>query len=231
MKIAECFKSLQGEGPSTGVPAVFVRASKCNLRCNGAWKCDTWDLLNTGKEYSVKTLINYLEELGTLKDLKNGVRRLILTGGEPFINSQANFFVELIKKINSSLLYLEVETNGTLIHKNLFNYMFQINCSPKLSSSGILEEFRIRPDVLTVINAHFNSNFKFVVSNLADISEVCAIINKIGIKKSKVYLMPAASSRKQLIEKLPELWNICNMYGFNLSTRLHITTFNKKKNI
>ena len=38
MRIAEIYRSVQGEGFLTGVPSVFVRASGCNLRC---WYCDT----------------------------------------------------------------------------------------------------------------------------------------------------------------------------------------------
>ncbi|MEC9003774.1 MAG: 7-carboxy-7-deazaguanine synthase QueE, partial [Planctomycetota bacterium] len=33
VKIAEIYKSVQGEGLLTGTDSVFVRASGCNLRC------------------------------------------------------------------------------------------------------------------------------------------------------------------------------------------------------
>ena len=38
MRIAEMFKSIQGEGFLAGTESVFVRTSGCNLRC---WFCDT----------------------------------------------------------------------------------------------------------------------------------------------------------------------------------------------
>ncbi|MFT6627957.1 MAG: 7-carboxy-7-deazaguanine synthase, partial [Flavobacteriales bacterium] len=41
--ISEIFRTVQGEGPSTGVVSTFLRLAHCNLRCT--W-CDTpftWD--------------------------------------------------------------------------------------------------------------------------------------------------------------------------------------------
>ena len=38
MRIAEVYKSVQGEGFLAGTESVFVRSSGCNLRC---WYCDT----------------------------------------------------------------------------------------------------------------------------------------------------------------------------------------------
>ena len=38
MRLAEIYRSIQGEGLLTGTESVFVRVSGCNLRC---WFCDT----------------------------------------------------------------------------------------------------------------------------------------------------------------------------------------------
>ena len=35
LPIAESFYSIQGEGMTTGYPAVFVRLAGCNLMCGG----------------------------------------------------------------------------------------------------------------------------------------------------------------------------------------------------
>jgi 7-carboxy-7-deazaguanine synthase len=56
MRIAEIFRSLQGEGRLTGVDSTFVRASGCNLRCG---YCDTpyasWS--PEGEELSVEEIL------------------------------------------------------------------------------------------------------------------------------------------------------------------------------
>ena len=62
VKIAEIFRSLQGEGFLTGTPSVFVRTSGCNLRC---WFCDTpyasWE--PEGEDLSVDEILRQVDEL------------------------------------------------------------------------------------------------------------------------------------------------------------------------
>ena len=38
LKISEDFYSVQGEGPSTGIPAYFIRLQNCNFCCGDTWK-------------------------------------------------------------------------------------------------------------------------------------------------------------------------------------------------
>src|SRR5271157_4199795 len=67
MRIAEIFRSLQGEGRLTGVESVFVRFSGCNLRCR---YCDTryasWE--PEGEELSLEEVLARLAALAGESD-------------------------------------------------------------------------------------------------------------------------------------------------------------------
>jgi 7-carboxy-7-deazaguanine synthase len=62
MRIAETFRSIQGEGRLTGTESLFVRASGCNLRCG---YCDTpyasWT--PEGEELSVDEILARIDDL------------------------------------------------------------------------------------------------------------------------------------------------------------------------
>ncbi|MGA2061322.1 MAG: 7-carboxy-7-deazaguanine synthase QueE [Thermoguttaceae bacterium] len=73
MRIAEIFRSLQGEGRLTGADSLFVRLSGCNLRC---WFCDTpyasWS--PEGEDLSVDEIldrINVIQKNVILSEAKN----------------------------------------------------------------------------------------------------------------------------------------------------------------
>ena len=54
----------------------------------------------------------------------------------------------------------------------LFELLHQINCSPKLSNSGLDAKQRIAPEAIKKIMQHKNYQFKFVISNESDIIEI-----------------------------------------------------------
>lgn len=95
-KINEIFYSLQGEGYHTGTPAIFVRFSGCNLKCDF---CDT--------QHEEGTMMTDEEIITEVK--KYPAVTVVLTGGEPslWIDDQ------LIDLLHQAGKYVTIETNGT----------------------------------------------------------------------------------------------------------------------
>lgn len=109
--VNEIFYSLQGEGGRMGHPSIFIRLSKCNLRCSF---CDTE--FDSGKEM---TLDEVLEEIKPY-----GCNWIIWTGGEPTLQLKE----EVVKFFKSHGFMQAIETNGTRRVPNGIDY---ITCSPK----------------------------------------------------------------------------------------------------
>lgn len=232
MKLSELFYSLQGEGASIGKPAVFLRFPGCNLRCKSEyWQCDTLPLLTQKKEYSPGEIKLWIRERRLLDKIVDGQVHLIFTGGEPFLNNRISDMIIIGDFLEAG--YKEVETNGTIQQPAVaFEFFDQINCSPKLASSGIPFSDRIKLPVLNRIALHRNYYFKFVVADLNDFYEAKYLIEEVlNLDPKRVYLMPAASTSEDLRKRLPSLWELCLQSGFNLSTRLHIESFGLKTGV
>lgn len=116
-KVNEIFFTLQGEGTHSGIPAVFVRFSGCNLRC--PW-CDT-----EFTEYTMMSAEEIVEEICSLYDVPNERRKMcVLTGGEPGLQVDQ----PLVEALHKAGLYICIETNGT---RPLPEGIDWITCSPK----------------------------------------------------------------------------------------------------
>ncbi len=115
-KINEIFYSLQGEGFHTGTPAVFIRFSGCNLKCDF---CDTHH--EDGVQMSDEEILAEVE--------KYPARMVILTGGEP------SLWIDeaLVDALHRAGKYVCIETNGT---RPLPTGIDWVTCSPK--SGGTL---------------------------------------------------------------------------------------------
>lgn len=120
-RVNEIFYTLQGEGVHSGIPAVFVRLSGCNLRC--PW-CDT-----DFADYTEMTADAIVKEALALYDVPNERRRMVvLTGGEPSL--QVN--EALVAALHDAGFYICIETNGT---HPLPDGIDWITCSPKKVSN------------------------------------------------------------------------------------------------
>ena len=101
IRLAETFRSLQGEGPSTGTPAHFLRLQGCDVGCR--W-CDTrytWDPA-LGRESTLAEAFAELHALGPAP-------LLVVTGGEPLEHAGIR---ELLAAAAGQWPRVEVETSG-----------------------------------------------------------------------------------------------------------------------
>ena len=126
-RINEIFYSLQGEGYHSGMPAVFVRFSGCNLRCAF---CDTQH--QTGEMMSLQEIV---DEVNTYPSTP----LLVLSGGEPSLFIDEAFVAELKQKTHKTIA---IETNGT---RTLPGNLDWVTLSPKT----IFDGGGVEPCVLT----------------------------------------------------------------------------------
>jgi organic radical activating enzyme len=117
LKVNEIFWSVQAEGANTGMPAIFIRLAGCNLKCDF---CDTE--YQTYIEMSIEEIQEEISQYPC--------KTIIWTGGEPLLQLTTEILFQFTKYINI------LETNGTKIIPNIFNY---ITCSPKVTVGRLLE--------------------------------------------------------------------------------------------
>jgi 7-carboxy-7-deazaguanine synthase len=113
--ISEIYASVQGEGPYTGEPQVFVRLAGCPLRCD---YCDTPASL-TAKGHPLKTVARVRDEILKMAR-KNKIQTVSFTGGEPL--SQVGFLKSLFPLLKKDGLRIYLETAG-VHHRALFEVL------------------------------------------------------------------------------------------------------------
>jgi 7-carboxy-7-deazaguanine synthase len=139
LDIQSIFRTVQGEGPFSGQPAIFIRLAGCNLQCPA---CDT----DYTSQRVLMTIQNIVERVS---DLITGhtIRLIVITGGEPLRQDisqlctmlyQANYTVQIETNGTFGLpknlqILLNNTLNNTLNKEKIINKVpwFNIVCSPK----------------------------------------------------------------------------------------------------
>ena len=222
MKIAEIYKSIQGEGLLTGVPSVFIRASGCNLRC---WFCDTpyasWQ--PEGQDYAVDEIIAEVEEWD--------VKHVVITGGEPMLFAE---MIPLCRELRRRGRHITIETAGTL---HLAVACDLMSLSPKLSTSGPdperhahwarrHERQRFQREVLMRLMAEYEYQLKFVVDRVDDVAEVDQMIAELpGVTADRVLLMPQGRTMEEMASRSLWLAEVCHERGWQLCPRRQLEWF------
>lgn len=220
--VSEVFgPTIQGEGPSLGRRAGFVRVGRCNLAC--AW-CDTpytwdWSRYDPAVELSKRTVEDVVAEVEAM-----AVPMVVVTGGEPLLQQRA--VVELAAALKPRRI--EIETAGTIAPSpELVAEVHQFNVSPKLANSGNPAQKRLKPDVLRAFQATGKAVFKFVVASAEELDEVASF----GLPSASVWIMPEGTTADVVRDRLGALAASVIERGWNLTTRLHVEIWGDKRGV
>jgi 7-carboxy-7-deazaguanine synthase len=222
MKVAEIYKSVQGEGFLSGVESAFVRASGCNLRCRF---CDTpyasWT--PEGEDLSVDTILFRLDELAC--------RHVVITGGEPMLFAE---LIPLAARLRERARHITIETAGTLYLPVACDLM---SISPKLANSTPdavrmpqwserHERTRQAPDVVRRLVGEYAYQLKFVVGERSDCQEVKDYLSHMPeIDRSRAMLMPEGTDAAALADIARWLEPYCREHGLHFCPRKQIEWF------
>lgn len=206
----------QGEGPSLGRRAAFVRLGRCNLACS--W-CDTpytwdWDRFDPAEELETRSV----EEIAAAVDAMEA-QLVVVTGGEPLL--QQRHLPPLLSRLRASRHQVEVETAGTIEPAaEIVDLVDRFNVSPKLANSGNRRDRRYKPEVLRQFAATGKAAFKFVAATVADLDEVASIVEECDL--AEVWIMPEGTDSATIVERSRALADEVLDRGWHLTSRLHV---------
>lgn len=213
------FYTIQGEGPDAGLPAVFVRLAKCNMRC---YFCDTE--FETGKLWSASEVYDKIKDL--IKD--NMCKLVVLTGGEPMLQN----LQPLARLLNMDGISVSIETAGTVFpDQNLQVVAARMNktiCSPKAP--------QVNNDLVPYVSA-----WKYIVAcgqvsdndGLPNVSTQMPgvpsyIYRPVKWMQAPIYVQPMEEyAGPGMIDHIGSRRNaelaarICMTYGYRLSLQMH----------
>lgn len=222
----EIFASLQGEGPSMGMPVAFVRLSRCNLACTWCDTAYTWRFEGDNRPHRDAIAFDRKANQVTLSPAETaeriaalGQKRLVITGGEPLL--QAPALAEMLGHLPD--IAVEIETNGTVAcPARLDVRVDQYNVSPKLSHSGNPATQALLPERLDAWASEPRAFLKFVVAAPEDVDEVLALHARYRFRPDRVFLMAEGTDSATLRARQAWLAPLCLEHGFRMSDRMHI---------
>jgi len=217
LRVSERFLSIQGEGPSAGTPAHFLRLQGCDVGC--VW-CDskyTWDAAG-GQDVAIEAALADLVTLGTAP-------LLVVTGGEPLAHPGV---AELLRAALERWPRVEVETSG-LEPPPLAHPALHYNVSPKLPSATPRWRDTWRHAARFV--AEPRATFKLVVGVGSDLDDALQLVRAHELPRSRVMLMPEGLTDDVLRERARALAEVCKREGLRLSPRLHVWMWGARRGV
>lgn len=227
--VAEVFgPTFQGEGPSLGKRAAFVRLGGCNLHCS--W-CDTpytWDAsrFDLRSEMARRTVREITTDVAAMEP-----NIVVVTGGEPLLWQRKPAWTEMMW--NLSYLApggLEVETNGTIAPTPA--PVDRYNVSPKLAHSGDPLDLRVVPEALEAfadLARRGRAVLKVVVRTPEDVREVSMMATELDWPRCAAYVMPEGVTAKALAKGHANIAEAAIAEQLNMTTRLHVLAWGEER--
>lgn len=227
VRIAETFRSVQGEGRYTGMPSFFIRLTGCNLRCRF---CDT-PFTSWNPEGTARSWRSLLDEA-----VAGPERHVVITGGEPLLQPD---IVPLTRALEEHGLLVTMETAATVdrpVRAHLMSVSPKLdNSTPTPTQGGARwverhEARRHAPEVLARWLRDYDVQLKFVIDVPNDVDAVRRYLaDWPDVSPERVWLMPEGVTAEALREKAAWLAPRAAALGYHYSPRLHIELFGNRR--
>jgi organic radical activating enzyme len=211
INLVENFLSWQGEGRDSGKKMLIVRFKHCNRHCK--W-CDTQVKMRVSMEaeYSFVDIQNQINESNF---------GLLITGGEPTFGINLNKTIDLINYIKCNIL--NVETNGynlvELLEKVNKNKNVTYSLSPKLFS---YEDLAFYIKLIDSIKDVEKVDIKLVYEENEYVTKFLDYLITIKFDNNRLWFMPEGKTKEELFNNSPIVFDACEKYKANFSSRNHI---------
>jgi len=193
LEVVNIFKTLQGEGPYAGYPAIFIRLGGCNLQCKF---CDTE--FDNFKEMNLEGITEEVTKLVA----KDNIPLIVISGGEPLRQP----IEKLCKTLLKAGYKVQIETNGTI--RRELPKKVHIVCSPKIKN----KKYYISKDLLDYADC-----FKFLISKKGEYSK----LPKLDTSKP-IYIQPIDSyNNKENLANQKYTMELALKHGYIYSMQQH----------
>lgn len=172
LRLTEIFYSIQGESGQAGRPCVFVRLSRCNLRCT--W-CDTTYSFTGGQKKSIAAI---LEEVAG-----HDCNLVEITGGEPLLQKPVH---DLMRVLCDRGYEVMIETSGSL---DIGTIDARVHIIMDLKPPGSGEEGKNLYSNIELLKA--SDEVKFVILDREDYTWSTSVMARYELsRRAKVIMSP-----------------------------------------
>lgn len=196
-QVVEKFVSIDGEGPTAGMLAVFIRFKGCNLRCT--W-CDTaysWEPEAIAEEMTADEIFIYIQE--------TEIKHVTLTGGEPLIQEGIEALLEEL--LQDKALLIHIETNGSVdispFKARISSPRIRYIVDYKLPGSG-MTAWMVPKNLVAVGETDV---YKFVLASVVDLEMAYKVMETHNLcNRCQVYFSPLVKllSPSEVVEFMKE---------------------------